>query len=843
MSVEDDPLSPVPQHTKPISEGQGNRGHFEKTWMRWFIELRDKVNVINAIISGLSKITGIGFPAFNGTGWNVRSMQPGPGVDVANPDGSTGNPTFSFNIATAEVPHLSGATYSTVKQFHDVMNSPGLIDGGGNFTVPVAGTLRVLAGKGLFRIADDDVSTLTFGNFAQTDFVVPADGLTRFFGVNYNSGTPIVEMRTSFNWNNDTEWALGTAANIGGNIIYESNPFRVGDPITNIIQRFDAFQRAQRDNSVGGLILSEFGTRNMQLTGGKIWARLNDFVKSTLLSTTTPMFSVYWNGTALTFTPGLTQWPNTQFNNVGAGTLQVMGNNKYAVLWFFTAVELPAWGFAYGTNEYNTLADAAQEGFPSYLTTNLLNQTLFVGRLIFQKNAATASRIDSAFTLVFNTAPVTDHNSLSGIQDAPNAVANEHYHLSNAQGTAVANAVGTGGGFVTIAGTQTVTGLKTFISTLELTDSAPVAFNGRNTGVVNNGTALASFGGGDASLIASLITFRATENWTGLAKGCRIQFRGITIGTTTLGDVASMDEKGFGVGTTTPNYAGFIKGITVEGTNCVYEMASARPDASGVLIGAFSGNFRTNSAGHQRICDVQFTTDGPTANQRGGELGFYTKPDASTTLTQRWRIGQTGHLRPAADNTYTLGDASLRTKEIFSAIGAINTSDAKTKTDIRVLTATELAAASDLARSIRIYHMKDSIDEKGDKARWHVGWLAQTVRDIMAAHGLDGFKYGFLCYDEWEEQPEVWQEFEAQEEVWEWSEEIPAVVDPETGDIITPAVSPIRGELLREAMPARRELIRPYLAAGSLYGLRKDELQAFITAAQEQRLQALEALQ
>lgn len=428
MSVETDPLSPAPLHTKPLEEGGGNKGKYEKTWSRWYIELRTKINVINALIANFAKLTGTGFPALDGDNWNIRQMQAGPGIAIANPDGQAGNPTFSFDINTAEVPALPGASYTTVKQFHDVMNSPGLIDGGGNLTSPLANTVRVAAGKGIFRIADDDVSTLIFGNFAQTDFAIPADSLTRFFGVNYNSGSPVVEMRTSFDWNLDTEWPVGTAANIGGNIIYESNPFRVGDPITNIIQRFDAFQRAQRDNPTGGLILSEFGTRNVQLTGGKIWARLNDFVKPTLQSTTTPMFSVYFNGVNLTFTPGLTQWPNTQYNS--GGSLVVMGNNKYAVLWFFTAVELPAWGFAYGTGEYNTVADASQEGFPSYLTANFLNQTLFVGRAIFQKNAATFTRIDSAFALVFNTGDVTDHNSLSGLQGG---IGGEYYHLTAAE--------------------------------------------------------------------------------------------------------------------------------------------------------------------------------------------------------------------------------------------------------------------------------------------------------------------------------------------------------------------------------------------------------------------------
>ena len=43
------------------------------------------------------------------------------------------------------------------------------------------------------------------------------------------------------------------------------------------------------------------------------------------------------------------------------------------------------------------------------------------------------------------------------------------------------------------------------------------------------------------------------------------------------------------------------------------------------------------------------------------------------------------------------------------------------------------------------------LQEKGDNARWHFGVIAQQVRDAFAARGLDGTRYGLLCYDEWED--------------------------------------------------------------------------------------------
>lgn len=324
------------------------------------------------------------------------------------------------------VDYLPGATYTNVQDVINILHSPGLVTGGllsssGSNVVVAAGTIAI-------RPIDDNVSTLYMANFSGASIPVPNDSLTRFIGVVYNAGSPVVEMRTAFSWDLDTDIPLGTVVNIGGTLFPFSNPFKVGDPITNIIQRFDADARAIRDASVGGLILGETGVRNVTLTAGRIWSRLNDYDITAKNSSTTPMLSVRPNagGSALIFGGGITQWPNDLYADVTTGTLVTMGNNKWANLWFFTSIESGAWGFAYGTAEYNTAAAAALEALPAYLTANFLNQTLLVGRFIFEKGAATAS-IESAFNMLFGTEVVSIHNNLSGLQGGQ---LNEYYHLT-----------------------------------------------------------------------------------------------------------------------------------------------------------------------------------------------------------------------------------------------------------------------------------------------------------------------------------------------------------------------------------------------------------------------------
>src|SRR6187402_384648 len=96
-SVEEDPIPPIPQVQPPIDESNSARKRFTPTWMNWFDKVRTKINIINALLVGFSKITGIGFPALGPGGvWTTRVMQGPMSVQVANGDGSLGDPTFTL---------------------------------------------------------------------------------------------------------------------------------------------------------------------------------------------------------------------------------------------------------------------------------------------------------------------------------------------------------------------------------------------------------------------------------------------------------------------------------------------------------------------------------------------------------------------------------------------------------------------------------------------------------------------------------------------------------------------------------------------------------------------------
>jgi hypothetical protein len=165
----------------------------------------------------------------------------------------------------------------------------------------------------------------------------------------------------------------------------------------------------------------------------------------------------------------------------------------------------------------------------------------------------------------------------------------------------------------------------------------------------------------------------------------------------------------------------------------------------------------------------------------------------------------------SGDNTLNLGAAGFRIKEIFCGNAVINTSDAREKTAIRPLSDAEIAASRDIAGMAGIFQWLASVEAKGESARLHVGAIAQQVVAAMQGRGLDPFRYGFVCFDEWT----------ATEEAAEYED----VMDDEG------------------APTGERRLLKPAVvhAAGSRYGLRYGELSMFLLAAQEQRLRTLEA--
>lgn len=137
-------------------------------------------------------------------------------------------------------------------------------------------------------------------------------------------------------------------------------------------------------------------------------------------------------------------------------------------------------------------------------------------------------------------------------------------------------------------------------------------------------------------------------------------------------------------------------------------------------------------------------------------------------------------LRPSAANALQCGISSFPWAGGFTQTAFTVTSDADCKSDPLLMTDAILDAAAEV--QLVQYQYLDRIEEKGpDGARWHFGAIAQRYVEAFERHGLDAHRFGFICYDEWGDAP--------------------AVIDEDTGEVITPAIE-----------------------AGSRYGIRYEEM-------------------
>lgn len=151
-----------------------------------------------------------------------------------------------------------------------------------------------------------------------------------------------------------------------------------------------------------------------------------------------------------------------------------------------------------------------------------------------------------------------------------------------------------------------------------------------------------------------------------------------------------------------------------------------------------------------------------------------------------WETFPTGRsYKPSVDNDVDLGYTGFRWKQLYAGTATINTSDERLKEQFAEITTSERNAALKIKAIIKSFKFKDAVAKKGEGARIHFGVSAQAVAEIFRSEGLDPERYSLFCFDQWDEQEEV----------------------VEDGQIIV-----------------------PYRAAGNAYGIRYEELLAFIIA-------------
>jgi|GEM_PF-1264582 len=246
-------------------------------------------------------------------------------------------------------------------------------------------------------------------------------------------------------------------------------------------------------------------------------------------------------------------------------------------------------------------------------------------------------------------------------------------------------------------------------------------------------------------------------------------------------------------------YSGGSTGSFVLGMKARGNRVTAAPALAGDrLMSIRGGGWHSGGAwGPNQATEILLVaSENLTATANGTRYIFRATRLGETTPVNVLEMDTLHNLHPGADSTQSCGLASRRWSTVYAATGTINTSDGREKTTVRPFTPAELAAAAELGHGIGVYQWLAMVEAKGETARQHIGMTVQQAIAILESHGLDPFAYGFICYDEWDELPEIRDE---------------------------------EGEITQE-----------HRAAGDRYSFRMDELLAFIARGLAHRLDAVE---
>lgn len=262
-----------------------------------------------------------------------------------------------------------------------------------------------------------------------------------------------------------------------------------------------------------------------------------------------------------------------------------------------------------------------------------------------------------------------------------------------------------------------------------------------------------------------------------------------------------------GLGTMATQNAG---AVAITGGTAIFSTATVTRVGAGVqavsVIDVDAGQSATLQyrVGGVRRWEVGKTTAAELGSNSGSNFAITRRDDAGASLGIAIQINRAtgaidlgGNVLASSDNSQTMGGPANRWSVIYAGSGAINTSDVRAKCDVGAVE-TALIEAWDTVDWGR-YRFVASVAAKGEAARWHVGLVAQQVRDAIDARMGEGaaVRWGLLCHDSWDAEPEQRAE---------------------------------DGVLLRAARPA-----------GDRWGLRYDECFALEAVMQRRRLAAIEA--
>ncbi len=327
------------------------------------------------------------------------------------------------------MPTIDSSTFSTLRDDFSIFRSAGLFIGGEIILEGSANVISVNSGTGTIRPEDDHLSDLCFMDFDERISIETPTNDTIYIGIQYNAGPPAfaeIVIRDTDVWNLHTDFPLGSVVNEDDVLHITNRPHFVANGLGHTLDRFHETAPIARDESGGGLILGESGDGNFNVTvtQGGLWDRLSRFPISTFNTATGDDFDSYVNGV---FEETRNTWDNLQYDN--GGTIDTLMNNRWGVQWFYLELD-GALVMQYGTSNAVTQSLAEAESTPSTVSPRITDHGILIGRIVFQKSAASAT-VETVFETTFAATGVTSHLNLTDIGTNTHSQIDTHIALVN----------------------------------------------------------------------------------------------------------------------------------------------------------------------------------------------------------------------------------------------------------------------------------------------------------------------------------------------------------------------------------------------------------------------------
>lgn len=289
------------------------------------------------------------------------------------------------------------------------------------------GTISLTEGESMLRVSASETAILVTVKVAQTLNIALTDNSINYVYVNYNAGTPVVQVGTSVNDFNCLDKCILYTVTREGTILYWIDA-RTQNVDFNRKHRRMLLECEGFRHVIGGCALSATGTLNFAITAGAFYYGLAKITHSTFDTSVADTFIYYYRDGVggWSKTTGNTQINNTQYDD-GTGVLGTLGNNKFGVHWIYIILDNPTvLAVQFGQDSYATIADAEAALVPT-APPAIQGCGVLIGQIIIEKSAAAFSVVASAFSMSFAAATATNHNALSGLQGG---AVSDYYHVT-----------------------------------------------------------------------------------------------------------------------------------------------------------------------------------------------------------------------------------------------------------------------------------------------------------------------------------------------------------------------------------------------------------------------------